>query len=258
MSNGFLLDGYAGTISSAGAPVSPTTGANLGNDYVGLVLRTATAASLDARVDFGGAVAIDTAALLNTNVPTGALYRLEANTTSDFTTPAFTTGNLTLASEFGSADGFRHLLVTLTSSQTYRYWRFVVFGVSGTQLEAAFLRMGVRYEPARNFDFGLSRGVRDLGEVEFSTRGALLRRAGKRLRLLGISWSFVSADEAERLALPLLERAGNGRFLLACVNSDASGERTRRLYFGPLEGNLGLTWRAHDLFEKRLTLASVV
>jgi hypothetical protein len=258
MSNGFLCNSDLFTATAGGGVVSGTSAAFLSNDFMGMVLRFSAGTPFFATIDFGAANAIDTFALLNTNLPVGAAWYLQGSSASDFSS-GYDSGPIADGGEISNVrTGRRHLLLTLPTQQSFRYWRVVINGVTGVQLEAARLIIGRRTLYARNFEFGAQRGVRDLGEVEFGPAGALLRRAGRVLRTLGISFPMVTQQETEFIGLRLLETLGNTGFVFACLDDEASQFRSERMYFGPLEGNLAMTWRAHDTFEKRLQLVSVI
>ncbi len=261
MANGFLLRSYGFTATSPTTLEAGTDAAFTANDYMGMVARGATSGvDVDIRIDLGYAAYVDTIAVLNSNCGSGAsAWLIAGSATNNFGAPDFSYSPGMSAGEGSSSRGFRHPMYLLPTPQTCRYWLIRIAGAGGVKPELARIVIGQRYQWAKNFGFDVSRGARDLGDVSFSPRGAMLRRRGRILRTLGLSWGFVNQSEAEAIALPfLLESVGNYEFLLACLDPVADLERSRRLYFGPLEGNLALTWRAQNIFEKRLQMVSVI
>lgn len=260
MANGFLLRSYSFTTSDFSTPAAGTSGAFVANDFMGMVMRSASAGTAAAvRLDFGFARQIDTAAVLECfcrNTAGGVTVAIGNDVTFatfveqiDITPPG---------SEYRAASGLQHAFGFFTTATPCRYALVQVNGDGVFLPQFARALVGTRLQPARNFSFGVTRGARDLGEVEFSPRGATLRRRARKLRTLGLSWSFLTQVEAEGFSIPLVEGVGETEFILASLNPAADVERSRRLYFGPLEGNSQLTWRAHDLWEKRLQITSVI
>lgn len=257
--NGFLLRSLPFTVSASGTgSIAPGSArANVGNDYMGMVARAIVSDSLMLIMDLGGAFPIDTIALLNAHIPSGAtawhIYRSDdATTWTGLTSPGMS------GDELATGQGKRHPLHLFPAPVSARYWRVIINAQSGFQPEIARVLIGRRTQYTRNFDFGLQRGARDLGEGEYGVHGAMLRRRGRILRTLGLSWGAVSKEEAEARALPFFEAAGNTESVFACIDPAAHAERSRRCYFGTLEGNAAMTWRAHDMWEKRLQMVSVI
>src|SRR3546814_4128372 len=59
---------------------------------------------------------------------------------------------------------------------------------SARAMRAARLAIGARIQLDRNFAFGGTFGVHDLGSFDFSPRGVLLRRRSKKLRTVNIGF----------------------------------------------------------------------
>lgn len=244
------------TLLQAGAPA-----ANAANDFAGMVARAATPGiALRLRIDLGPTPPpIDTFAALNVvgaadtvgailqggNDPTFASWDVQA-----VVDPS--------ATELATAQGRYQILHLFSTPQTWRYWLLSLTPLGGLQMEVARLLIGSRFQPGRNFSFGVGRGVSDLGGVEFAPRGAFLRRNAARRRTLGLAWQYLTELEAEQQGLPLLEAVGTTECVLVSLDPDPDPERSRRIYFGPLQGSLGLSWRARDRWEKRLQLVSLI
>lgn len=261
MANGFLLHSLPFAATDFSTPEMGTSSVFLANDFMGMVYRNSDSiSSLGARLDLGTAKVVDTIALLRViTLGAAASVVVFAGDDPTFATYGFSADISPAAGELAMAGGYYNLVGAFSPVGPYRYWYVQVWGQAGViTAELARVVIGNRVQPSRNFSFGVARGVEDLGEVDHSPRGATLRRRARKLRALGLSWQFISQAEAEGFALPLLEEVGNTEYLLACLDPAAHVQRTRRMYFGNLKGDLSLTWRAHDLFEKRLQMQSVI
>lgn len=260
MANGFLMRSVAFTPSPPGGLAAGTSALYIANDYMGMVMRGGSANSnVGCVIDLGAAVSIDTIVLLNVVQGAGALaVQLFGSNDSSFATYGYNANIPLDAAEVLSSTGRRQVLHLLASAVSYRYWLLRLPAQAGVTGEIARCLIGTRSPYARNFSYGVQRGAEDLGDIEHSPRGATLRRRGRKLRTLGLAWQFVSQAEAEGFALPLLEEVGNTEYVLACLNPDADPQRSRRMYYGNLTGDLGLTWRNHDGWEKRLQMQSVI
>ena len=258
MANGFLLrslDFAAGTPLGAAAG---TSAAFLQNDFMGMLLRAGVGDPLVIDVDLGSAQPVDTIAVLGVNrseVP--GWYLLAGPTLASGA--VLDTGSQADAGKLTNIRSARRTVLWVNSTPvTARWWRIVIPAVSGFSLEASRVLIGQRIQFARNFSFGLQRGVEDLGEFEFSPRGAQLRRRARVLRTLGLSWSFLETQEAELLAARLMEQLGNTEMVGVSMNPEDSVYQSERFFYGPLEGNISLTWRNHNMWEKRLQMKSVI
>lgn len=257
MANGFLLRSLPFTSASMFPLEAGTDGAFVANDFMGMVARAANSSThMVLRADLGAPVLIDTFVALNA-VCDGEV-ELQASAVDDFAVIGLSLNITPTHGEVASKLGRLHPAYIGAAVGPFRYWRVIVYPYGGRVPEIARLLLGGRYQPARNFSFGVSRGAEDLGEVEHSPRGATFRRRARKLRTLGLSWQMLTQAEAEGFSLPLLEEVGNTEFLLACLDPAPHAQRSRRMYFGNLKGDLSLNWRAHDLFEKRLQMQSVI
>lgn len=138
--------------------------------------------------------------------------------------------------------------------------RFIYIFIYPSGLEpvtVARVVIGKRIQLHRNFQFGAAFGVRDLGSVDFSARGVMLRRRGAKLRSAGISFPHVHRDEVETIVHPLLERIGNTDCVCLVTDPDPHEQRQNRMYFGPLVGDLGTVWARADGFEARVNIVGL-
>lgn len=120
-----------------------------------------------------------------------------------------------------------------------RYLRITFAGLGTAAVQVSRAAIGAKIQLDRNFQYGAAQGVRPLGTADFSSRGALLRRHGPRLRGLGLSFAAVKRDEVEERVNPLFELVGNAHPIAIVTDPAAHAQRQNRIYFGVLTGNLG-------------------
>ncbi len=139
---------------------------------------------------------------------------------------------------------------------TGRYWRIVIGLPSGAATIARMV-IGKRIQLDRNFNYGAAFGVRDLGSLDFSARGVLLRRRAKKLRTVGLTFSNIRKAEVEAVTQPLLEQIGNTEMVALLTDPAPDPQRQNRAYYGALVGDLGHTWRNAAAFEAKANLVSI-
>lgn len=260
MSNAVILKHFgAGALSAPNGSAAGTSVSYLDNDYIGTIWRSTLTSGTDGiDIDFATARAIDTVLLLSNNGLATTQQPVAATSQAGLATPAYTGAAVSLAA--GSAvmtSGRYNSYQDLGAPQTYRWWRIYLAGLSGA-VEAGRLCMGTRFSPARNFSFGAAFGARDLGGMDFSRQGVPLETPGAVLRTIGLSFTSATRQEAEETLLPLLEVIGNRRFITVLTDPDANALRQRRMYHGPVSGNLEMLWRVPDGWEWRANLTSVI
>jgi hypothetical protein len=139
-----------------------------------------------------------------------------------------------------------------------RYVRLSFTGLgAGAVIQVARAVIGQRIQLARNFGYGAAFGMRDLGSVDFSRRGVLLRTRGAKLRTLGLTFSNIRKDEVEATTRPLMEQLGNTETVALVTDPAADAQRQNRCYFGFLVGDLAQTWRNAAAFEAKINLVSI-
>lgn len=143
------------------------------------------------------------------------------------------------------------------SAFTARYVTLNISNVASGEFQFSRAVIGRRLPIVRNFSFGAAFGVRDFSTVDFSTRGALLRRSSTKLRTIGLSFPTVYKDELESHFAPFNETAGIDRSVLVVTDPDPHPMRTRRIFFGPMIGDIGAIWRSTAGFECRTNLVSL-
>lgn len=235
----------------------------VGNDYAGVVWRSA-AANCELRLDLGSDQALDTLMLFGIVGP-----RAAATMRARLATAA--QGNFNGAHWAGNPQPLYAGEVMPTLGGGVAIWsapagapavaRYVAITFASATAEPVQVGravVGKRIQLERNFGFGSAHGVRDLGTADFSARGVLLRRRGKKLRTLGLTFANIRKDEVEGVTGPLLERLGNTETVALVTDPGADAQRQNRSYFGLLVGDLGQVRRNAVAFEAKINLVSVL
>lgn len=139
-----------------------------------------------------------------------------------------------------------------------RYVRVDYIAAStGQAVRFARVAIGKRFVPERNWSYGASFGVRDLGSLDFSPRGVLLRRRGAKLRTVSLTFSSLRKDEVEATTRPLLEYLGNTEMVALLTDPAVDAQLGSRAYFGPLVGDLAHVRRNATASEAKLNLVGI-
>lgn len=264
MANGFILEPLTGTATGQ-TTATGFSAANVMNDHMGLRWRSTAAASQYITIDLGANMPLDTAALFGL-AGIKATWRMRVMLATSAQGSGFGVGSH-WAGEWDSiasgrvlpvsGDGKALWMAPAGAPATARYVR-IAFDTLGTSaLEIARIVIGKRIQLAHNFKYGAAFGVRPLGSLEFSTRGVLLRRKGKKLRGLGISYEDATRAEVETHILPLMERNGNDSPIVIVTDPEPDPQLMNRMYFGFLTGNLGTVWARPGGFQADFNLIAV-
>lgn len=227
----------------------------VGTDFMGVVWKSAPGASASVTVDLGSDVVVDAAALLGcTGAGAGWTLTVECMTSAAPGSVAWSSGSMPFLAGTVFPSSGRGRAVWLAPSSggpgAARYWRFTVAGLSGGEsVVIGRIALGRRIALARNFSFGAVFGVRDLGSLDWSVRGVLLRRRAARLRSVGLTFASVRRDEVEAGVQPLIEAVGTSDPIVLITDPDAHAQRQNRIFFGPLTGDLGTIWTRAAGFE---------
>jgi hypothetical protein len=138
-----------------------------------------------------------------------------------------------------------------------RYIRIALDTGSAVPLQIALVAVGQRFQPARNFNYGAAFGVRDLGQIDYSPRGVVLRRPGAKLRGMGLTFAALRREEVEDSLQRLFERVGNTDPVVLVTDPDAHPHRQNRMGIGHLTGNLGTIHRVPNAFQAELNFVAV-
>lgn len=237
--------------------------AYVGNDHMGVVWKSAPDNGQSIIIDLGADIAVDTILLLGLTAAQGSwLYNVQAATSSQgpFTGAYWSTANMTLRAGSIAPTSGRARALWLAPNDAppaARYWRITIASGGEGPVTIARVVIGKRIQLARNFQFGAAFGVRDLGAVDFSVRGVLLRRRGAKLRSIGLTFGAVHRDEVEAMIHPLVEQVGLTEPVALVTDPDPDDQRQNRIYFGPLVGDLGTIWAKASGFEWRANLVSL-
>lgn len=240
---------------------------NVRNDFGGVILELGTdyggGNGGAVGIDLGSDVLFDTVLVFGVNIiPGGSQFRVDWATAAqgDFT-GAFTAGELVhaFAGDPGVSPGGRSITMSaLPAPVLARYLHLSYFSsIPGVPVQMARVVVGRRIELERNFSFGAGFGVKDLGSLEFSRRGVLLRNRGAKLRTTALSFSSIRKDEVEQLTRPLLEQIGNTECVALVTDPAPDAQRQNRCYFGPLVGDLSQTWRRAGAWEAKINMVSI-
>lgn len=260
MGNAFIVKPLPlGTVTAEGSAAGTLPG-YLDNDWLGVIHKGTNTSAGWMQCDLGAAQAVDFAAFLSAS-PTGAqTLQVRAKADSNVTTsPAYNSGAFGFAA--GSAmppSGRQNSFWSNASAVTQRYWRFDVASLGGAAFEAGRLVIGRRIDLERQFAFGAAFGVKDLGRFDLSPNGVVALRKSRRPRTVGLSFPMTHRDEAEEKILPLFEGIGNTSPVLLVTNGDADAQRSRRMFFGYLVGDLSAAWNTPDGWEWRANMVSLI
>lgn len=252
------IAGVTSSVTAAGYSAS-----NIGLDYAGLVWRSNGNANPSLVVDLGADTQVDTIAMFGlSGFPTAQQMTIRVATAaqgSGFAVGAYTDflpSGLVLAGSEMPVSGYGVGLYSTAAPIVARYILFSLSALPGAiQISRAII--GRRIQLERNYSFGGSFGVRDLGSLDFSRRGVLLRTRGRKLRTLGLTFSNVNKDEVEASVKPLLEQIGNTETIALFTDPDPHAQRQNRGYFGPLVGDLANVQRTARSWEARVNMVSL-
>lgn len=238
--------------------------AYVGNDYMGVTWQSQAVANPSLTLDFGDDLAVDIALLLGCSGAgdawTMATKAATAAQGQSFPGGSYADGPLSLLAGSAPLPSRRGTALWLPDNApaSTRYLRFTIAQGGTTPVSLGRVAAGKRLALARNFSFGAAFGVRDLGGVDFSRRGVLLRQRGAKFRTVGISFSSVHKEEVENAILPLQEAVGNSDPVAIITDPAPHAMRQRRIYFGFLVGDISAVWRVADGFEWRANMVSLV
>jgi len=264
MTNALMVEPLAMPAISASSTAAGYDAQNCDNDFIGVVWKSASGlTSVTVTVDLGDDVAFDTACLLGC-VGAYASWTLKV----EIATAAQGSGFAGAWS--GSVETFLAGTASPRNGRSKAFWqappgapaagryvRFTIASLGSFPATIGRIVIGKKIQMERNFSFGAAFGVNALGNVDFSVNGVPLRRMGKKLRALGISFGHVHRDEVEEKVQPLLEASGNDMPILIVTDPETDAQRQSRIYFGFLVGNIGTVWARANGFQAQINLVSI-
>lgn len=259
MANAWLLRPLPAVVTATAGTLQLGAPENTLNDYAGVVYQAACSTGNSARTtyDLGGATDVDTVMVFGVGVlpVEGTLnarfYDAGGASIGFASVPAYAGGTV-------NAAGLGISIASLGAPVAARTVRldYVATG-AGQAVRFARVVIGKRFVPERNFSYGASVGVRDLGSLDFSPRGVLLRRRGAKLRTVSLGFPNMRKDEVEGVTRPLLEYLGNTEMVALLTDPAADAQIASRAYFGPLVGDLAHVRRNAVAYEAKLNLVSI-
>lgn len=274
MPNAWILPPLAMT-SIAVSSVAIGAGGHMGNDYAGVVWRSAAGDAATITVDLGADRPLDTLMLFGVDGTAIDAATAEVRLATTAQGPSFTGQSVTTgagAGNFWSAPAQPLLSgerLTNGAGVAIASWgapapaaaRYVLLRIAGMtaagSVQISRIVAGKRIQLARNFGYGAAFGVRDLGSLDFTRRGVLQRSRGKKLRTVGLTFSNIYKEEVEAITQPLLERIGNTEMVALLTDPGTSDRRQNRCYFGPIVGELSHAWRKAMVFEAKANMVSI-
>lgn len=244
------------TASSTASGHSPDY---VGNDFLGVVWKSAASgATQSIEIDLGADMAFDTVALFGlTGALSGWAWQIDAAPAAGSYATIAASAPLLAGSVAPISGRGKALWVAASAPTPARYIRIFFRSLSSAAVTVGRVVIGQRIALARNFQFGAAFGVRELGRVDFSRRGVMLRQRGAKQRSIGISFPHVHREEVEAVVHPLLERIGGTEPVMLVTDPDANAQRQNRMYFGPLIGEIGTVWARANGFEWRANLTAL-
>lgn len=268
MANAFLLAPLAPTGAvSAISTLQAGQAAYAFNDYAGVTVQLACDAGgngASIRFDLGADTAFDTVLafgveLLPQTAPQFVMRwatAAQGNFTGSYSQD---TSGSCYAGSVLPVSGKGVSMLTLSAPVTARYVQLIWYAASaGQSLRISRIVLGRRFQPAIGFEYGAQFGVRDLGALDVSRRGVLMRSRGKKLRTVSLNFPALTKQEAEGTAQRLMDQVGNTECIGLCTDPTPDPERQNRCYFGPLVGDLSRTWASARGHEVRVNLLGLL
>jgi hypothetical protein len=236
---------------------------NMLNDYAGIVWKTTSQTGITFDIDMGSAVSLDAFLFFGcTGASTSWTMAISAadNSLSTSGAVAVASGVPFLAGadfpSHGRGVGYWDAGSAVIAAK--RYWRITIQNLGPGVVTIARLAIGQRLLLERNFAFGGGWGLRDLGQVEFSPTGVLVRRRAAKLRTLGLTFPNVRKDEVEAKIQPLIELNAGQEPIVIVTDPAADAKRQLRCWMGWMIGDLGTIWRSPSGWEWRANLIDMI
>lgn len=210
-----------GLAISASSTASGLLVSNLAHNHKSKVWQSGTSSSSEwVEVDFGAAVAISAAGLVNHNIAAPGTLTLKANTSSSWGSPAFSVA-ITPSSP--------NQIQKLASTQTYRYWRLEIGKTSsGFVAQLGCLILGAHYDFAQQpTDTGYRVRWVDPSKHNKTPSGQRYSEILPKFRQFRLDWSMVDSTLKTNV-----ETAVNnlGTSLPFLMQVESTGELTEYVY----------------------------
>jgi hypothetical protein len=257
MANAWIIPPVGFTASSPNTALGVP--GNLALDYAGIIWRSTVTGLPYLRIDLGADTVIDTIAIfgLAGGIATATLQIYGSTAAEGAAARARASGTMPLlAGSEMPTSGLGVALAALPAWPAVRYID-IEFGLAASYIQVSRVVIAKRFAPERNFSYGGTIGVRDLGSLDFSPRGVIIRRRAKKLRTASITFSALYRDEVEGITQPLLERIGNTEMIALFSDPSEDPMRQRRGFFGNLVGDLSQARRNAVGWETKVNIVSI-
>lgn len=261
MSNAFFFRPPKIVSASASSTAAGYDPNNVANDYMGLVWKSGTGSSSQTlTIALDANYPIDTMLLFGcTGALAGWTVQIDALLDDGVTLAGGSSGSQPfLAGATMPSHGRGVGYYTGGAINNVTKWKLTFGNLAGAAVTIGRVCLGVRNALGRNFGFGGGWGVRDLGTVDWSPAGTLLRRRAAKLRTVGVTFSNTYKSEVETAILPFVELSGGQEPIVLVTDPAVDAQRQTRCYFGPLIGELGTVWRMPNAWEWKVSLVDLV
>lgn len=249
-------------LAFAGPTLDLGVASNLLNDYAGVVAQTTCTigSTNQAKIslDLGADTVLDTILVFGVE-----LFPTNGNFIINYSTAALVTGSDTTGVAYAGSSpmtgGKGVSFWSVSTPITARYVDIVYeagTGVTGKSVRASRVVIGKKITLQRNFSYGGGPGVKDLGTMDFSRRGVIMRAIGKKLRILSLTFSNIRKDEVQASIRPMFERQGITGPVAIVTDPSVDADRQNRCYFGTFVGDLGVIQRNALAWEAKSNLVS--
>lgn len=178
---------------------------------------------------------------------------VEANITSDFSSPAFST---TLSPDFK----FNYAFKTLSPSQTYRFWRVVVSG-SGNFVSIANIFIGKAVQlTTNNIDFGWTLTDSDFSKVQRNRfNQEFIDKIGRQKNFGNMQFRLLNKTEVDSI-FGIYDENGITEPIWTIIDEDGNiiNEANRFLLYARLTAVPQVTNAAFSLYDSTMTLREVI
>lgn len=204
---------------------------------------------------------IDTIALLQTNLPESAVWRVKADITLEGLrglTPAFSTDSAPFraTAELPQRPAY-HGLMSLPAAQQYPFWRVEIDArLPGNVLHAEYAVVGLN-RATRNHSVERTEQPLDLGEITRTRSGIADRIEGFRSRRADFDLSTLTVTQHETIYADLYQRVGFTDPILCVPNSKRGPFFHDRILYGNLSGSTA-TNTSSAFFSRKFTMDSVI
>ena len=204
------------------------------HEQIGIVWQTNGNANIWVRVDLGAVKDVDFIALLAANATSASKIRVRMGATQaevDGAAP-YDSGVLDFISPVITNDtGLYHSYLRLGTIQQRRWVRIDISGHTGDFI-ASNLVIGAAFSSDKFYAPGTESGVKDTGDMEISSSGAVAILEGVKLRTIKVNYAWTGEAIYEGRFRALFEQHGRTKPFYMCFDPTANAYRNAKTYFG--------------------------